>query len=973
MRQAARTPVQWAWLALAWAWLATGLWGGSLVGTAHDRQGEPLADRQLVLVRMETGETTPVSTSSEGEFSAELPSGVYRIYLEDVDQGQLIREVAFKATGQQVLRLQLPPSRRLDSGSGDSTDPSQAGLQDGGKRHALEEIAEYRIHTSQFHRLPGRSASLQEMINPFPSRPNSGFHGSIYEFHRNDNLDARNFFDALSQPLPEFKRNQFGAEINASRGRWEFLAAYEGLRVIRGSTLVSHVPTVDMKGGDFGALSQTLIDPLTGNPFPDNRIPTDRIHPVARGLLPLIPDPVRDDPLRNLVNNSPSITNGNSLHFRTDYEPDDRSKTYLRYEIENWNGTDPRTLPTFNRLWRSRNTDASLGYTRSLSTRWIVNSRLEFDRDWAYSLSEHAGTAGLVESLGIAGISAIDADEEGYPDFQLSGYAPLGDGSDPRTRVRNELAMEGSLSYAFEGHDLRMGLEFEADQRNNYRRDPLHRGRFLFSGLYTGDAFGDFLLGLPNRATRGVGLDRSDLRGQTWEAFFRDTWRVGPRLDLSLGLNYHYMPPLRSIHDNLATFHPLLTEPTGGGELVVAGSPEARSLGLPSQEGGLVFPDRNDWAPRLGFAYSPFGGQRLVIRGTYSVYYSTPHSTYFVTHLGRNYPFYYVESAEAAIDTAGLDLSKPFDTATTEATIRGIEPRMRNAEIQFRRISLEREIARHWTLKVRYINTQATHLARVLPGNIPRPGPGPIQARRPDPDFGRFSIVTSSGASNGHGLELEAERRMARGLALKSGFRWNRRINDLFRDEPSNPRDLRAERGPADFLPNRRLFVNYILDLPFGRTAAEESDWRRLIRGWRLSGITKIQDGAPFSVVLPGDYNNDGLSNDRADRLGVGVLGTPSVDGWFEVSDFATPAPYSFGDSGRNILRAPAYQNWDVSLIKQTQLKGGDVVELRVEFFNAFNQVNFEEPNSVLGTSGFGSVFGAKRAREIEVAFKYSF
>ncbi len=955
--------------------MVTCLWGGSLIGIAHDPQGEPLADRQLVIVCLETGEALSISTNSEGEFSAELPSGVYRIYLKDVDRERLIREVAFTATGHQVLKLQLPVSRQRDrqSEAGLSVSPDDP-PDENGKQPSLERIAKYSIHTSQFHRVPGRSLSLQELINPFPARRSSGFHGSIYEFHRNDNLDARNFFDAVGQALPEFKRNQFGAQINASRGRWEFLVAYEGLRMVRGSTLVSHVPTADMKRGDFAEFSQTLIDPLTGNPFPENRIPQDRIHPVAQELLSLIPDPVRDDPDRNLVNNSPWVTNGNGLDFRADYEPDDRSMTYLRYEMENWSGIQPRTLPTFGRVWRSRETDASLGYTRSLSPRWIVNSRLRFERNWVYALSRHAGKVGLVESLGIAGILASDPDEEGYPDFQLAGYAPLGDGSDPTTRVRNEISMEGSLSYAFENHDLRMGVEFEANQRNNYRRKPLHRGRFLFSGLYTGDAFADFLLGLPNRASRGVGQDRSDLRGQTWQMFFRDTWKVQPRLDLSLGLSYHYLPPLRSIHDNLTTFHPLLTEPPADGEMVVAGSPSARSLGLPSGKGGLVFPDRNDWAPRLGFAYSPFGGQNLVIRGTYSVYYSPPNSHYFVSHLGRNYPFYYVENAEASIDAPGLDLSNPFDAATAKPTIRGIEPRMTNAEIQFRRFSLEREIARHWTLKVRYVNAQGTHLARVLPGNIPTPGPGPIQLRRPNPDFGRFSIVTSSGAYNQHGLELQAERRLARGLALKSGFRWNRQINDLFRDEPSNPRDLRSERGPADFLPNRRLFVNYILDLPFGRVAAEEAGWgQHFIDGWRLSGITKIQDGLPFSVLLPGDFNNDGLSNDRADRSGVGVLAQPSVDGWFEGSDFSTPAPFSFGDSGRNILRAPAYQNWDISLIKQTQLTGGDVVELRVEFFNAFNQVNFEEPNSVLGTPGFGSVFGAKRAREIGVAVKYSF
>ncbi|PYV15593.1 MAG: hypothetical protein DMG07_09435, partial [Acidobacteria bacterium] len=228
-------------------------------------------------------------------------------------------------------------------------------------------------------------------------------------------------------------------------------------------------------------------------------------------------------------------------------------------------------------------------------------------------------------------------------------------------------------------------------------------------------------------------------------------------------------------------------------------------------------------------------------------------------------------------------------------------------------------------------------------------------------------------------LELRVERRLTSGVSLKSGFTWSRTLNDLYRGYPSNPRDLRAERGPAYYTPAREFFLNYIVELPFGRGGKLLRNpggcLQALIGGWRFSGVTHIQDGVPFDVSLPGDSNNDGLSKDRPDRLGSGRLdpAARSINSWFAVADFAEPPAYSFGNSGRNILVGPAYQNWDVSLIKQTRFADGQMVEFRVELFNAFNHVNFDLPYSVFGTSSFGEIFGARRAREIELALRYSF
>jgi hypothetical protein len=219
---------------------------------------------------------------------------------------------------------------------------------------------------------------------------------------------------------------------------------------------------------------------------------------------------------------------------------------------------------------------------------------------------------------------------------------------------------------------------------------------------------------------------------------------------------------------------------------------------------------------------------------------------------------------------------------------------------------------------------------------------------------------------------------LADGLSLKTGFSLTEGMSDLYYGSPSNPRNLSAERARFES-PARQFYLNYIVDLPFGKNGKigrDLSAWMQpIIGGWRLSGITHLQDGSRFSVTSNGDPNNDGVPDDRPDRLASGVLEASerNIDHWFAIQDFADPLAYSFGNSGRNILTGPSYVNWDLSVIKQTRISDGNLIEFRLELFNAFNQVNFDQPSSVLGTSLFGKVFGASRAREIEVAVRYSF
>ncbi|MGH9341098.1 MAG: hypothetical protein ACRD1R_16250 [Acidobacteriota bacterium] len=841
------------------------------------------------------------------------------------------------------------------------------------ERNSLQEIKDYQIGVAEFRRAAHASTQeLAELVNKFPAQRRGLFHGSIYEFHRNDNLDARNFFDHVGRALPEYKRNQFGFTFGFVLGpRLNVFSSYDALRIIQGSTLLSHVPTPSMKRGDFSELLSgdfqiQLRDPHTGEAFAGNHLPEDRIHPVSRRLLSLLPDPNRPDPSRNFVNNQPFVENRDTFSVRVNFELDERNRFSVDGDFRRRDELEVHPVPTFGTESNDLDQEIRIGYAGTISSNLVATMEVDFEREDEFEIPRGDRPGGLLDSLGISGVEAADQQEEGYPEFELAGYRSFGDSGTPSGDVSNSYRFDAGITYVRGNHTLQFTGQVNVDQLNNDRSPALKRGSFRFSGAYTGDAFADFLLGLPDSASRAIGSSRADLRSKSFEVQFRDEWKISPRFNLSLGLSYNYFGPYQSIHEDVSLFSPLVFEPPEEGRLIYG------------DLNGMVRPDRNNWAPRLGVAYRPFSSNWLVLRASYQVFYEPLESWAYPRYMMRNFPFFYTEIAQASVQGPGLNLAFPFEAAVpAELAVRGIEPGLRTAYFQHWEFQIDNALSENWEIAVEYEGDKGTNLERVLPANVPVPGPGSIQARRPNSNFGQFAILTGSGSFSNHEMSVSAERRLADGISGLFGFEWGRRFSDDF-EEPANPRNLRAERAPAG-QPVRSLFLQYIFHLPIGpehRMGGNFPRWlQHLLGNWRLSGITRLEDGRLFSPELPGDPNNDGVSGDRPDRLGSGWI-EPSertIDRWFRTEDFVSPAQYSFGDAGRNILWSPGYRNWDLSLVKNLLFLNGHRLEMRFEFFNAFNQVNFEEPDPTFGTSNFGKIFGAQRAREIEIALKYSF
>ncbi|MCZ6751378.1 MAG: hypothetical protein O7E51_06055 [Acidobacteria bacterium] len=874
----------------------------------------------------------------------------------------------------------------------------------------LPEIAEFRILTERSGSLVDlESNRVAEVVNVFPMQQAGTIRGSIYEFHRNDALNARNFFDPVGEPLPEFKRNQFGIALNVSLGRrLNLFGSYEGTRINEGSTLVSLVPSAAMKGGDFSLLQEesglTLWDPVSGEPFPNNQIPEERIHPVAGRLLSLFPDPNSLDPKRNFINSEPEVVNQDTTLIRADFNLRPGTDLRVQYEYQRQTGLDPNSLPAFVGAENGTDQEVSIALTHTFSPSFTGSWELEFRREDEVEGPQGERSAGLVESLGISGISVSDPDNEAYPAFSLDGYADIGDEGLPEGRVTNDLFFNADLTRTMGDHKLQFGGSLHFNQINNDRSPALERGEFDFSGALTefpgtprnpnaplcptpndpqvlcptGDAFADFLLGGVDKAERAVGESRQDLRSRSFELRLSEEWRINPQFLLTTGLTYHYFGPYHSIRQKFSVFHPLEFEPPEEGRLITVGTAEAKRAGLGDLiENGAVVPDKNNWAPRIGLAYRPFSNSRVVVRASYAVFYDPLQSWRYQQYLGRNFPFYFEEVSKAAGPGNALDLSSPFSTETpTELTVKDIQHDLPTSYFQEWQLSLGHQLTENWNLGIGYRGRRGLNEYRVLPANVPLPGPGDLQARRPNPTFGPLFIVSAGGSSKLHALVIEGERRLTDWYTMQFEFEWQREFDNEFDSNPSNPRNLRAEWAPSG-RPELSFSFDYVINLPFKKglaTGAGAGLLEVLFGGWRVAGITQIRSGRLFSVGLRGDPNNDGVEGDRPDRLGPGQEEfTPTIDAWFDTSVFQEPGNLGFGNAGRNILVSPGSHQWDLSLLKEVFFENGHRLQLRFSFINAFNQVNFGQPNRTLDSRSFGEISSAGRAREMEIALRYMF
>jgi outer membrane receptor protein involved in Fe transport len=873
-------------------------------------------------------------------------------------------------------------------------------------RPSMDALAEFRVQTNLYSAEVGRTAG--GVINLITRSGTNELHGSLYEFFRNSALDARNYF-APAGPKPPYRQNQFGGSLGGPlrRNRTFFFGDYEGLRIRQGEVFVSTVPTAAMKVGNFSGVNP-IFDPLSSRPdptnpavtirdrFPNDTIPTSRIDAPTSRIAQLYPDPNLPGLANNFVFAPVRRQRDDTFDARIDHRFSDHASLFGRYSFNDTNTFTTPQLPAvgdieagadvgrFAGTALQRAQGLLLNYTHVFTPTLLMELRAGYVRYAIQSLPLNYGK-NVSEQLGIPGAN-VDEQSSGLTPFVIAGFRGLGDSNFvPLIDKNNLFQYAGSVTVIRGPHTIKVGADLKRRQITFYQSNQ-PRGSYNFDSNFTNDPSGatarsgnsmaSLLLGYPASTTRANYLVWPGLR--TWEvgAFVQDDWRVHRRLTLNLGLRYDVFTPFTEVSNRIA--NPDLA----AGRILIAGQD-----GVSATAG--VETDRNNFAPRFGFAYTATG--RTVVRGGYGI--SIYPSNFGAQALFRTPPFvslYSVVTTPLEVQnrvSEGFPLPTPTDPARPTGNLSAMDLNYRNSYVQQYNLTLQQDLGRGYVVSAGYVGALGRKQVADTNVNLALPGPGAVNPRRPFfgafPNVQNITLQTTDTISNYHALQAQLERRYANGLSLSSNYTWGRVIDDTQAvaggkpgsgPYPQLPNNRRLERGNSDIDIRHRfaLLANY--ELPFFRR--QNGAAGIILGGWQVNGVWVMSTGAPVTVANGAARANTG-GGDRPNRLADGRLSgdLSSPQRWFDTTAFAAQPLFSVGTAGRNILTGPPLRQIDFSLFKDFPLHETIRLQFRAEFFNILNRPNLGLPNTALGTAPFGTISdtGNYGPRQIQFALKLLF
>jgi hypothetical protein len=861
----------------------------------------------------------------------------------------------------------------------------------------VDAIQEFKVQTSS---APASYGGNPTMINVTFRSGTNQFHGTFYEFLRNSDLDAKNYFDSPTKPIPPFHLNQFGANVGGpviiprlfnGRDKLFFFADYEGKRTSQAQTYVSTVPTAAFRTGDFSALlSQakpiTLKIPGTSTKLPNNQV--QQIDPTSANLIALFPLPNINPANPALINNY--LFNGSVENvidqgdLRIDYKTD-KAQIFGRYSQENPDTITPGYLPAPaigggpSRPGRTPipGKQVVLGYGRSIGSNKYYEARLGYSRVVEQIIDTDTALGDIAEQLGIPNANAGEA--TGLTNFTISGQVGLGDGSGSLKKVNNNWEFNQAVSLIKGSHEIKVGFDWRS-LRFAFYSPGFPVGNFAFSGAYTGYGLADFLYGRPISSELDVTKFFSMQRFQP-SIYVQDNWRVSPKLTLNLGLRDDLVTPWGERADRLSGF-----VPTGGGTLVL--------LGTPPYYGNTITRGRyTNLGPRVGFAYSL--DARTVIRGGAGIFYAfeNNNSNPMVKNAPYNGSLIQTNVASAAGYAAALPISTGFPEARPDlfpiagSSFNIFSRRYPNPVANEWNLNFQRQLTARDVFSIAYVGQTGDHILLTYNQNEAFPGPGAIAPRRQFPNLADGSNNCMCGNSEFNSLQVTYINRLSVGLDFQGAWTWGHSIDNSSGQgnlvAPQNPFNLATNRGNSDFDTRQSVVLSWSYQLPFGRGKAFASDAHGfkqvLVGGWQLNSIDTFQTGSPFTPVMATSLLNSGTGAQWPNRVGNGRLQNRSIHEWFDTSAFASPGQYTFGNSGRNILYGPGTKQFDASLFKDLMFSsdGSRRLQFRAETFNIFNTPQFNNPNASIGTAAAGTISSAgapvlfqRTSREIQLAMK---
>jgi hypothetical protein len=867
----------------------------------------------------------------------------------------------------------------------------------------IDAIQEFNIQKSIYPAEFGGKASAT--ISAITKSGSNEPHGGLYEYFRNDALDARNFFDPARKP--PYRQNQFGANLGGTlkKDRTFYFLSYEGLRVQQALTQRFSVPSAKVRSGDFSG-SATIYDPLTTDTagkrrvFPNNVIPTERLDRAALGFLQKLPLPNLPGEVQNYVA-TPTLRNDNNQGTaRVDHQLSSHDSFFGRLYDAQFDTFQPfgssllneTLVPGFGYTLTTNTRNIALGETHVFSPGVINEFRFGFLRVSGGQESENQGFD-FASRFGLQGPSPAP-DQAGYPSVSFSGtYSTAGDPPNLFSRRDNSYDAMENLSWIRGSHSLKFGAYIFRLQFNP-SESPNARGSFTFTPRYTssaasladGNSFADFLLGYPSSAQAGIGPGGREYGRSLWTHFYaQDDWRMNRRLTLNYGLRYEINGKITDTQNRLSNIEldrfVIASDDQGRiNPLANAFIPLIPVPVITSKDAGyhrsLQLPNYHHIAPRAGLAWSI--SDRTVVRAGWGLFFNQ--AAYNIqTALTENLPFFINKSVSTAATT-------PIPTLTTETilgasntgTIGGssLNYKYRSEFADSWSLNIQRTLGSDWIVQAGYFGSHVSGADNSTFQNVPEPGPGPIDPRRPNPLLSGFKMIRWDGYSIYHSGTLKVEKRLSAGMSFNANYTWSKSIDDAsdvgttFAETniPQDVRNVRAEKALSSFDHRHRMVFSYSYALPLRGG--------KLAQGWSVTGLGSFQSGAPFTVVLPSDNANIGAGpSQRPNLVGDPNRNAPhTAEQWFNTSAFQMPAAFTFGSSGRNVVLGAGKSTVDVSLLKDTKLREKARLQFRTEVFNLFNHTNFADvPGRTAFTSTFGRYTAADNPRQLQFALKLLF
>ncbi|MBI4874342.1 MAG: TonB-dependent receptor [Acidobacteria bacterium] len=845
-------------------------------------------------------------------------------------------------------------------------------------------LEEFSVQTSSYSADKGRNAGA--FVNAVTRSGTNQFHGTLFEFLRNEKLNARNFFAAT---VPPFKRNQYGGTVGGPfrKDKTFFFLTYQGTKEkSTPGAVTATVLTAEQRKGDFSASGKALKDPLGGN-FPGALIPASRIHPASiKYLDTFIPLPNRPPALHS--SSSGQSRDDDQWVGKLDHRLNDQHQLSGRV-LYNYDNLDQQTgnIPGFLASIKYWNWNIAVTDTHIFSPSTLNSFTFSYDKIDRRQLPIVPVNKSWTD-FGAGFRRAVDGDYLVGWDTALDGYFQSFSRF-PLNHYRRSLQFSDALSVTLGAHFIRAGADVRRsilDLQELFQCDPQVR----FGATFSSDAAADLLLGRPRQFTQ-IAQDQNKPRTTEAGFFFQDDWKATRRLTLNLGLRWD---PYFPFGDALGTFSQVRL---GQQSAVFAKAPV-----------GIVFPGdagvpdatiRNQLAnlgPRFGFAFDPTGSGRSSIRGGYGIFYSQIRQQ-ANNQISNNQPFSIKligNNPSGGLGNPYSETGNPFPFTPpqsqqersaykflTPMTVTEWDPDFRNAIVQQWNLTLQRQFFGSYIAGVAYVGSKGNHLfmqTELNPG-IYSTVSRPLDQRRPlYPAFASVTDYIAAGNSVYHGLQLSLNKRLSKGLTILANYTFSKLIDDSSGDgaAPANPFNRRHQRGVGDFDLPHRFVGSFIWQIPGPKGGA--AVLRQILGGWEMNGLATLESGRAFTVSSGRDNSGSGINSDRADVTGDPKLPANRshaelIDRYFNTAAFVQNPAGTFGNSGRNILRGPGNAGVDFGMIKAFRIREGRRLQFRSEFFNLFNRVNLNNPNANQSAATFGRISGAGSPRVIQMALKYMF